>query len=254
MFPIKGIPFLLPWTFLPMLCHAELPAQLIMTGKPETVEEMPGDVSANIRNTQRLSGHLSFRWFGDKACRQYIKDHYDEELVDMFDSQKGMYRGDICRSAVLYNEGGFYLDADLEMAVPITSIVDKDTTFASAYSDNGDIFNAIIAAEPKSEVLAENLQEIRRWNRGESKQEGLLGTLCLQRALQTVVHKRCAANLTTMKNTTRWTCGRHNIKMFTEAPLLSDCKSTSKKTTFVPPDGIRFLVLEYARVRLYPPA
>merc|ERR1719440_1187845 len=146
----------------------------------------------NILNTQSLSGQLKFRWFGGEACRQYIKDHYDEELVEMFDSQLGgMYRGDICRSAVLYNEGGFYLDVDVEMTVPMTSLVDQDTTFASAFSVNGDIFNAILAAEPKSEILAENLKEIRRWRRGESDREGLMGTQCLYRAMQSVVNKSC---------------------------------------------------------------
>merc|ERR1719440_1546750 len=148
----------------------------------------------NILNTQALSGQLRFRWFGDKACRQYIKDHYDQELVTMFDTQKeGYYRGDICRSAVLYNEGGFYLDVDVEMAVPITSVVDKDTTFASAFSFYGEssphaVLNAILAAEPKSEVLAENLKEIRRW-RHRREQNGLMGTKCLFRALQTVSTK-----------------------------------------------------------------
>merc|ERR1719440_1229631 len=165
-FPMNGTRVLLSWTFLLVLCKAKFPAQLIMTGKPETMEEMPDDVKANIMNTRALSSDLSFRWFGDKACRQYIKDHYDKELVEMFDSQiEGMYRGDLCRSAVLYNEGGFYLDVDVEMAVPISSIVEKDTTFASCFDKGGDILNAIIAAEPKSEVFAENLKEIRRWKR-----------------------------------------------------------------------------------------
>merc|ERR1719440_2455111 len=170
-FPMNGTRVLLSWTFLLVLCKAKFPAQLIMTGKPETMEEMPADIQANIMNTRSLSKGLRFRWFGDKACRQYIKDHYDKELVEMYDSQlEGMYRGDICRTAVIYNEGGFYLDVDVEMAVPITSIVDKDTTFASAFSINGDIFNAVLAAEPRSEIMAENLEEIRRWWRGECKQ------------------------------------------------------------------------------------
>merc|ERR1719487_1968232 len=126
------------------------------------MEEMPDGVIENIRNTQALSRGLKLRWFGDKACRQYIKDHYDDELLEMFDSQEeGMYRGDICRAAVMYNEGGFYLDVDVQMNVSLASIVDKDTTFASAFSLGGDIFNAIMASEPKSEIMAENLNEIK---------------------------------------------------------------------------------------------
>merc|ERR1719399_1287987 len=77
----------------------------------------------------------------------------------------GYYRGDICRAAILYQEGGFYTDVDVELAVPLFQLVDENTTFMSALSINGDIFNGLIATVPKSEILGETLNEIREWYR-----------------------------------------------------------------------------------------
>merc|ERR1719487_804090 len=84
---------------------------------------------------------LQPRWLGDKACHDYIITHYDEELAGFFDrAHPGNYRGDICRAAVLYREGGFYADVDVELKVPLTELVDAETTFMSVYSEHGDIF------------------------------------------------------------------------------------------------------------------
>merc|ERR1719491_2008587 len=162
------------------------------------------------------------RWFGDQACRDYILANYDEELLGFFDhTHPGYYRGDICRAAVLYREGGFYTDVDVELRVPLTELVDENTTFMSAYSVNGDIFNGLLAAVPNSEGMGETLQEIRRWFRGETEQIGLMGTMTMLRGLENVVSMSCAAKtLEGVKSETQWACGRHQIRLYQEAGLM----------------------------------
>lgn len=201
-----------------------IPNQLIMMGKPESLAEMPEDVRKNAQHTLSLNDpSMKFQWFGDKSCQKYIKDHYDKELLHMFDTTTtGAYRADICRAAVLYREGGFYLDVDVQMAMPVFNMVDDNATFASAYAkENGDIFNAVIAAAPKSEILGETIKEMRKWYRGEAERKGLMGTQAMYRGMQNAVRRSCGmADLTAKKNVARWTCGKHNIIMYEEGDLM----------------------------------
>jgi len=218
---------------------AKIPRQLILTGKSDRFEDEDPDIQSNVLATvalsinevkgspsllERQNIHVSVRprWFGNPQCRAYIKEHYDEELLDMFEhAHPGYYKGDICRAAILYQEGGFYTDIDVQLAVPLDQLVDKDTTFMSAYSINGDIFNGLIAAVPKSEVLGETLQEIRRWYRGEAEQKGLMGTMTMLRGLENVVGNSCSTkDLKSMQNTSQWDCGANTIRLYQESDLL----------------------------------
>jgi len=214
----------------------KIPSQLILTGKPDSLEGMDSKVRSNIHSNMWLSevaardnmtAVVHPKWFGDKACEAYIREHYDEELLGIFrHAHPGYYRGDVCRAAILYREGGFYTDVDVELAVPLTQLVDENTTFMSAYSENGDIFNGLIAAVPKSEILGETLQEIRRWYRkgkgaSQSEQVGLMGTMTMLRGLETVVALACPdKDLLKMKNQSQWECGKHTIRLYQEAGLV----------------------------------
>jgi len=240
----------------PLVSSIKIPRHLILTGKPDSLAKMGADVRANVDNNLLLSAPSYFskvvgsllsddggepvkpRWFGDKACREYIATHYDEELLGFFDhAGMGAYRGDICRAAVLYKEGGFYTDVDVELAVPLTELVDADTTFMSAYSVNGDIFNGLLAVEPKSEVLGETLQEIRRWFRGESEQVGLMGTMTMLRGIENVVRMRCPLNLLEfMKTETQWPCGKEQIRLYKESPLDCDSRNGGPPRNECPPE------------------
>jgi len=222
----------------------QIPKQLIMTGKPETFEEMSAAVQANIQHTLSLSGDdVKFRWFGDQACRQYIKDHYEADLLLLFDKERhGYYRGDICRAAVLYQEGGFYLDVDLQLAVPLTSLVDADTTFASAYSHSDGVYNAIIATVPKSPILAETLKEIRGWYANERVEQklhpnSLMGTFTMLHGMQSAMNAACSAGDVLKKMTdSAWKCGEHSIRMYAEMdlrcfpPWLPECPAERQKS------------------------
>lgn len=71
--------------------------------------------------------------FGDdKLCRSYIVRTHSEELASFFDRQKkGMYKSDLCRFAMLYEEGGYYFDNDLEMLLDVRKMDFQGASFAS---------------------------------------------------------------------------------------------------------------------------
>eukprot|EP00438_Fugacium_kawagutii_P025580 Skav215576 [mRNA] locus=scaffold2748:87075:88241:- [translate_table: standard] len=120
---------------------------------------------------------------------------------------RGSFRGDICRAAILYREGGFYVDLDVELLVPLATMIRVSTTFLSAFTADGAMLNAIMACTPYSEVLHETLVELRKWYRGSvprradpivdgpfAKSEWM-GPLTLHRAVMRVIQSSCPEHI-----------------------------------------------------------
>jgi len=208
-----------------------IPDQLVMTGKPEKVDEMPLEVRGNILNIIALETRaraakgkppMQLRWLGDIACHAFIEEHFDEDLTALFDqASPGYYKGDICRTAVLVKEGGFYVDVDLELTEPLSNLVDDQTTFMSAYSINGDILNALLAVVPGSPVMEKALDEMKTWFKDRSAQTGLMGTLSTYRAFGNTIKENCPeVDPVGMRSTMQWKCGKHVFRLYEEKNLL----------------------------------
>lgn len=213
------------------LASALIPDQLVMTGKPDKVDDMPLEVRGNILNmialesrTREAAGRppIHLRWLGDSACHQFIAKHFDEELAGMFDkATPGYYKGDICRTAVLLVEGGFYMDVDLELKEPLLHLVDDKTTFMSAYSVNGDILNALLAVVPRSPVMQKALDEMRKWYQNKDERKGLMGTQSTYRGLTGTIKEHCPeVEPVAMRATLQWNCGDEVIRLYEEKDLL----------------------------------
>jgi hypothetical protein len=94
--------------------------------------------------------------FGDdKLCRAYIVRAHSEELAAFFDRQKkGMYKSDLCRFAMLYEEGGYYFDNDVEMLEDVRKMDFQGASFASVteFPWHGTVrflHEAFVAATPR---------------------------------------------------------------------------------------------------------
>eukprot|EP00511_Aplanochytrium_stocchinoi_P000503 CAMPEP_0204842284 /NCGR_PEP_ID=MMETSP1346-20131115/45619_1 /ASSEMBLY_ACC=CAM_ASM_000771 /TAXON_ID=215587 /ORGANISM="Aplanochytrium stocchinoi, Strain GSBS06" /LENGTH=298 /DNA_ID=CAMNT_0051980977 /DNA_START=184 /DNA_END=1077 /DNA_ORIENTATION=- len=107
--------------------------------------------------------------YNDTACLSLLRDTFPN-LVQPFleqDSKKGgAFKGDICRGAMLYNEGGLYLDVDLYPARSLLSylreISDSNSTLhkhnyrfvaVQQLNSHSRFFNAIIYAEKHSPII-----------------------------------------------------------------------------------------------------
>merc|ERR1719499_2565704 len=75
--------------------------------------------------------------------------------------KRGSYKGDICRAAILYRDGGFYFDADTEWLIPFTEMVDNTTTFMSSWCKFG-ILNAIQGVTAGNPYILRTLELIVR--------------------------------------------------------------------------------------------
>jgi hypothetical protein len=145
---------------------SQIPFRLFVTAKTSSYDDLPESVRDNLENTRNLNPGIPVTLFGDAECRDFIKAHYPGPFLDVFDStQRGMYRGDLCRAAVLSVEGGFYTDLDFQVNVPFAHMVDNATTFMTSSSYDGGLLNAVIGAEPGSKILQHVMKAILHYYR-----------------------------------------------------------------------------------------
>lgn len=216
------------------LAHGtQIPDQLVMTGGPATPGEMPGPVRQNIVSMILLQNQarkkqgllpIRLRWLSTDTCHSYIKKHYDKDLVHLFQhAEPSFYKGDICRTAVLLREGGFYMDVDMQLSEPFLNLVDKDTTFMSARSKIGGLLNGLMAAAPGSPVLQNTLNFMRKWYTSgahRDRHSGLMGTNCTLRGLEKVIQDNCPdLSLKATGGILQWSCGDHVIRLYEEKEL-----------------------------------
>lgn len=229
-----------------------IPRQLVLTAKQASLDELPKPVQENIRRTLSLSPGVHLRWLSDDQCHTYIQSYYDQEMVRIFAEEvRGSFRGDICRACVLAREGGFYLDLDVQLKVPLEELVDPNTTFATAYTEDGAVLNALLAASPGNAVMKEVVNQIRMWYTNAVEHQDWqttsewLGPVTMLRAIREVSKRDCSGE-SHDEAALQWKCGPHVFRMYREADL--DCYSDTEDSNIeCPPirrdsefNGVRF--------------
>lgn len=200
------------------LSSKHITKQLILTAKQTSLSQMPKEVQMNVKRNMELSPGIRLRWLGDCDCLEYLHKYYDLELARFYALESiGLYRGDLCRAAVLAREGGFYLDLDVQLKEPLTSLVDNDTTFMSGIVHENALYNAIMAATPGNEIISDSIEGIRQLYRtyGVSNVEHL-GCIALARAIKQFRARECTDQGILATATSRWTCGKQVVRTFQE--------------------------------------
>lgn len=222
------------WQISGTVATHKVPLQLVLTSKRAEAKELPPGVRSNIIHTLAMDPQLRVRWIDDDTCVNYLQKHFEPHYADMLRKERrGSFRGDICRAAVLYREGGFYTDLDLQLKEPLTKLIDTDTTFMSCFTADNAILNALVAAAPRSMVMKETLKELRKWYNGEAMQSAdsssdgttseWMGPLTMLRGLKGAIRKDCSG--TSLDGASlRIPCGKQKFVLYREAEL--DCMTS----------------------------
>mmetsp|Transcript_71827 Transcript_71827/g.166163 ORF Transcript_71827/g.166163 Transcript_71827/m.166163 type:complete len:334 (-) Transcript_71827:74-1075(-) len=209
---------------------SRIPRQIVLTSKQSSVEGLPRAVQANLKHTLELDPDLQMRWLDDTACAEYLQAHYGRRFAERLRNEtRGSFRGDLCRAAVLFREGGFYTDLDVQFRVPLSSLVDNETTFMAAFTADGAILNALVAAEPHNAIMAATLRELRRWYDGETPNHAneedrttneWMGPVTMLRGLRDVMQEHCpGVVLEERRLHPKWDCGAQRLKFYDELEL-----------------------------------
>jgi hypothetical protein len=121
---------------------------------------LPADLRRNVEATLQLNPDLKFVFFGDAECRELL----EEPMASLFQKLWGPNKGDVCRTAYLLQHGGYYVDLDVQMMVPLTHLAGPETAFLTVDGggsrDTAGLNWAILAAAPGSPVLAAALKHM----------------------------------------------------------------------------------------------
>lgn len=155
-----------------------IPKTLFLTAKYPNRELIPDPEKRNVQRMIEKNHDLKTVYFGNAACASYLNEKQHGDLAGIFSDYirrgQGKFASDVCRAAYLYHEGGFYLDNDVELVRPVSDLVDPETTFMSVWETNflkggtpfyalgRGVLNAVIGAEPKSTIMWNTLEKMRK--------------------------------------------------------------------------------------------
>lgn len=91
--------------------------------------DIPLKMKEVIQINHQLNPEFTFYLYDDKMCREFIRDHFDIEVVYAFDTLiPGAYKADLWRLCVLFICGGIYLDIKYKCVNGFTfaNVIDKE--------------------------------------------------------------------------------------------------------------------------------
>lgn len=138
---------------------AGIPQRLLFNDKI-TTRYMP-----NIKENVAKMG-WPFHFFDDFACEHHL--HAFGLAAAFRDETDGRLKSDMCRLAMLYLFGGWYLDSDIviekfdDQSFAEFEFVSANTTSYFSFNPPG-IFNAIIGSVAGHSILLDAMQRLKEW-------------------------------------------------------------------------------------------
>jgi hypothetical protein len=146
-----------------------IPNILIFTYKTNLLTANITDLSTmekvflnNTFDTISLHPNSTVRFLDDADCLAAIQEVYsaDTNMTGHFMAeQEGMYRGDICRGAALYQTGGIYFDMDVVARMSMWDVIEKDVDFVVPKEpvkpdpERRAFYQAFVAATPRHPIV-----------------------------------------------------------------------------------------------------
>ena len=118
---------------------------------------MKNAVNKIIYNNPRFNYQL----FDDDDCRNFIKDNFDINVLNAFDSLiPGAYKADLWRYCILYKNGGVYLDIKYAPVngFKFINLMEKEHWVLDM--DKNGIYNALIVCKPNNEILLRAINKV----------------------------------------------------------------------------------------------
>jgi len=124
--------------------------------------DLPPHMKETVELLKSQNPEFTHHLYDDNMCREFIKQHFSEEVVYSFDKLKpGAYKADLWRNCVLYIHGGIYLDIKYRCVSPfkLIELTDKEY-FVRDRVSNGitGIYNALLICMPNNPILYESIQ------------------------------------------------------------------------------------------------
>lgn len=124
---------------------------------------LPPGMARAVRKMRFNNPRFKYHLYDDNECREFIKNNYNEEILNAFDSLvPGAYKADLWRYCILHSLGGIYVDIKYECFNNFKFIHLTESEHFVADIDGNGIYNALMVCLPGNPILWEAIQRIIR--------------------------------------------------------------------------------------------
>lgn len=128
-------------------------------------KNLPEKMKKVVEKTKQMNPEYQHEVWDDADCRKFLLDNFGENYANAFDVLiPGAFKCDFWRYAVLYVNGGVYMDMDMTPVVPFREILKDTDEFVSIVDlktfirPKCAIYQAFIACRPKHPIMLYSLQ------------------------------------------------------------------------------------------------
>jgi len=131
-------------------------------------ENIPDDIRKTMLKLKKKNPDWQYKFYDDNDIFNYLSKNFPPKVLKAYlkiNPKYGPARADLFRYAVLYNEGGVYLDAKSFCNKPLSKVIKSTDKFVLSYWHNykphadliglekGEIINWFIAVIPKHPLM-----------------------------------------------------------------------------------------------------
>ena len=146
----------------------EIPRIIHQTARKEKLSERLAHLQQKVTS---LHPEWQYKFYDNAACRKFIEDHAPLLLSCYDQLPRDIQRADLFRYIVVYIEGGFYIDTDMDIQRPLDSLCMHDCVLAQEklLSENDEgygvqdrlrVANYMFGAKPYDPFIAKIIVEI----------------------------------------------------------------------------------------------
>lgn len=133
-----------------------VPRTIFLTYKSR--DAVPPPVVEKLRKTNPA---YDVRVFGDDECSSFLEEHWPAGYGAFFRKiPDGPIKADFWRACVVYTFGGVYLDADVDLKVPLDDFLDRAAVLCTSGSKTPGCVNPIILAAPRRSPVLKRCAEL----------------------------------------------------------------------------------------------
>ena len=148
-----------PYNFLKPSYNSVIPLKIFQTWHSK---DLPPKMRENLESLKRQNPRFKHFLFDDNDCREFIKKHFDNEVLNAYDKLiPGAFKADLWRLCVLYIHGGIYMDIKLNCinGFKLIELTEKNHYVKDRIPPLS-IYNALMASKKRNPILWKSIYKI----------------------------------------------------------------------------------------------